>query len=69
MAELATVHEPSDLNRRGCRLYVAFRPAVPAGDSGWGAKGRAASRHGEGDALERRGALNDSNLDLILGRR
>ena len=37
MAMLAAAHEPADLNRRGFRLYEAFRPGVPAGESGWGA--------------------------------
>jgi len=39
MAELAAVCEPADLYRRGFRLYEQFRPSVPAGESGWGAKG------------------------------
>ena len=39
MAELAAAYEPADLYRRGFRLYEQFRPAVPAGESGWGAKG------------------------------
>jgi hypothetical protein len=39
MAELAAAHEPADLYRRGFRLYGRFRPEVPAGESGWGAKG------------------------------
>ena len=39
MAELAAVHERVDLVRRGFRLYESFRPGVPAGESGWGAKG------------------------------
>jgi len=39
MAELAAVCEPADLCRRGFRLYEQFRPSVPAGESGWGAKG------------------------------
>jgi hypothetical protein len=39
MAELAAACEPADLHRRGFRLYEAFRPSVPAGESGWGAKG------------------------------
>ena len=39
MAELAAAQEPVDLNRRGFRLYVRFRPSVPKGESGWGAKG------------------------------
>jgi hypothetical protein len=39
MAELAAAHEPADLYRRGFRMYEQFRPEVPAGESGWGAKG------------------------------
>ena len=39
MAELAAACEPADLYRRGFRLYEQFRPSVPAGESGWGAKG------------------------------
>ena len=40
MAELAAAYAPTDLYRRGFQLYEAFRPEVPAGESGWGAKGR-----------------------------
>ena len=39
MATLAAAHEPADLYRLGFRLYEQFRPAVPTGKSGWGAKG------------------------------
>jgi len=39
MVELAASVEPADLQRRGFRLYERFRPDVPAGESGWGAKG------------------------------
>ena len=39
MADLAAAYEPLDLNRRGLRLYEKFRPEVPRGESGWGAKG------------------------------
>ena len=39
MEELAAAQEPGELQRRGFRLYEQFRPAVPAGESGWGAKG------------------------------
>ena len=39
MAELAAACEPADLSWRGFRLYEQFRPAVPTGESGWGAKG------------------------------
>ena len=31
--------EPEELNRVGFRLYEHFRPEVPAGAKGWGAKG------------------------------
>ena len=40
MAELAAAHEPADPYRRGFRLYEPFRPAVPAGQVGGGAKGQ-----------------------------
>jgi hypothetical protein len=39
LAELAAAHPPEELHRRGFRLYEAFRPAVPAGERGWGASG------------------------------
>jgi hypothetical protein len=39
MAELAAAQEPNELYRRGFRLYERFRPNVPQGESGWGAKG------------------------------
>ena len=39
MQELAAVYEPAELQHRGLRLYERFRPSVPAGESGWGAKG------------------------------
>jgi hypothetical protein len=39
MVELAAAQEPDDLYRRGFRLYERFRPKMPAGESGWGAKG------------------------------
>jgi hypothetical protein len=39
MAELAGTYAPAELHRRGFQLYEAFRPDVPAGESGWGAKG------------------------------
>jgi hypothetical protein len=38
-AELAAAHAPDALYQRGFRLYERFRPDVPAGKSGWGAKG------------------------------
>jgi hypothetical protein len=39
MEELAAAHEPGKLQRRGFQLYERFRPEVPAGESGWRAKG------------------------------
>jgi hypothetical protein len=38
MEELADRHEPAELNRIGFRLYERFRPDVPPGNEGWGAK-------------------------------
>lgn len=39
MEELARSMEPEELNRVGFRLYEHFRPEVPTGATGWGAKG------------------------------
>lgn len=39
MRDVAASLAPEDLNRVGFRLYEAFRPDVPEGVSGWGAKG------------------------------
>ena len=39
MEALANSMPPDELNRRGFRLYEQFRPEVPAGAKGWGAKG------------------------------
>lgn len=39
MEDLARSMEPEELNRIGFRLYEHFRPEVPAGAKGWGAKG------------------------------
>jgi hypothetical protein len=39
MEELADSLAPKELNRMGFRLYEHFRPEVPAGAKGWGAKG------------------------------
>ena len=38
MEELAERYEPAELNRIGFRLYERFRPDVPRGAEGWGAK-------------------------------
>jgi hypothetical protein len=39
MMALAGMHHPDELNRNGFRLYEKFRPEVPKGAEGWGAKG------------------------------
>ncbi len=39
MAELAQALEPEDLAQRGFGLYEQFRPVIPDGVRGWGAKG------------------------------
>lgn len=39
MEHLAASLTPEELNRVGFRLYEQFRPEVPAGAKGWGAKG------------------------------
>jgi hypothetical protein len=38
MEELASRYDPAELNRTGFRLYERFRPDVPQGNEGWGAK-------------------------------
>ena len=40
MEALAASLSPEELNRVGFRLYEHFRPDVPAGAQGWGAKGQ-----------------------------
>ena len=39
MVKLAKSRDPEQLTDEAFRLYEAFRPGVPAGESGWGAKG------------------------------
>jgi hypothetical protein len=39
MEELAAAFPPDDLEGRAYALYVEFRPQVPTGKRGWGAKG------------------------------
>ncbi len=51
MEDLAARLPPEELNRIGFRLYEAFRPDVPEGTRGWGAKG-------ELDLARIRGALD-----------
>jgi hypothetical protein len=38
MEELAARYDPVELNRIGFNLYERFRPDVPLGNEGWGAK-------------------------------
>jgi hypothetical protein len=40
MRALAEAFPPEELNRVGFRLYEIFRPEVPEGVQGWGAKGQ-----------------------------
>ena len=39
MRKLAQVFDPKELNENGFTLYERFRPAIPDGVRGWGAKG------------------------------
>lgn len=39
MTELANASEPDELAQRGFGLYEQFRPVIPEGVQGWGAKG------------------------------
>lgn len=39
MEQLAGSFEPEELEAQGFHLYEKFRPEVPAGEKGWGAKG------------------------------
>ncbi len=36
---LANAYEPDELNEKGYDLYTSFRPEIPSGKKGWGAKG------------------------------
>lgn len=38
MEALVARYEPAEVNRIGFRVYEKFRPEVPAGNEGWGAK-------------------------------
>jgi hypothetical protein len=40
MARLAKAYPPAELGRKAYSLYEQFRPDVPQGKSGWGAKGQ-----------------------------
>ena len=44
MTKLAKSRKPEALAEEGFRLYEAFRPSVPAGTRGWGAKGELSLR-------------------------
>ncbi len=50
MVKLAKSRAPVTLADEGFRLYEAFRPAVPAGESGWGATGTLSIKKIEGMA-------------------
>jgi hypothetical protein len=39
MEELAAALAPDELEERAYRLYAEFRPEIPSGKRGWGAKG------------------------------
>ena len=39
MMTLAKSREPERLAEEAASLYERFRPSIPAGESGWGAKG------------------------------
>jgi hypothetical protein len=39
MMELAKAFEPDELTEQGFGLYEEFRPEIPEGVKGWGAKG------------------------------
>ena len=40
MRDLAKAFQPEQLLENGFRLYEKFRPAIPEGVTGWGAKGK-----------------------------
>jgi hypothetical protein len=40
MRDLAKAFRPEQLMENGFRLYEKFRPAIPEGVTGWGAKGK-----------------------------
>jgi hypothetical protein len=39
MQKLAAAHAKDDLAAKAYALYERFRPQIPAGTTGWGAKG------------------------------
>jgi hypothetical protein len=40
MRDLAKAFRPEQLSQNGFSLYEKFRPAIPGGVTGWGAKGK-----------------------------
>ena len=70
MASLAGAHEPQELASIAYRLYEEFRPAIPSGVRGWGAKGRLDLDHIRamaGDVGDETG-LPQSATNVILKR-
>jgi hypothetical protein len=53
MERLARAYNPKELARQAYPLYERFRPAIPAGKRGWGAKGDLDLRLIEGLAKEK----------------
>ena len=45
MMELAGAFDPEELAQRGFSLYEQFRPKIPEGVVGWGAKGELDLEH------------------------
>jgi hypothetical protein len=65
MRTLARAFPPGELNTRGFSLYERFRPAIPEGVRGWGAKGElslSAIR-----AIARRSEMKASKRALFFG--
>ena len=52
MRALAKAHRPKELDTIGFNLYERFRPAIPGGKRGWGAKGELSLSHIQGMAEE-----------------
>jgi hypothetical protein len=55
MVKLAKARSPERLAEEAFRLYEQFRPEVPAGESGWGAKGTLSLKKIEGLAEKPKG--------------
>ena len=76
MEALAASLPPEELNRVGFRLYERFRPDVPEGAQGWGAKGQlrverivGAAGDSPAAALDRRSRAATVRAQYRLGRR